>query len=113
MNIGQEHMELCHSDGSECKDGCDAQPVRLTATVTAMPTTDEAQITLYRGSVQEAQFKAYKAKHWGHGWLLMHHNGTKSDLQDWCRYLELNWDKDDEAEAGWDGYFAHAAGYVN
>jgi hypothetical protein len=26
--LGEEHMRLVHSDGSECKDGCDATPRR-------------------------------------------------------------------------------------
>jgi len=27
-SIAAEHMALCHSDGTECEDGCDKAPVR-------------------------------------------------------------------------------------
>ena len=27
-SVAAEHMALCHSDGTECEDGCDKAPVR-------------------------------------------------------------------------------------
>lgn len=27
MDIKEQHMFVCHSDGSTCEDGCDAQPI--------------------------------------------------------------------------------------
>ena len=83
---------------------------------TAVQTSDTtARIELSDESGPVDTFKAYKDPHWGNRWLVVGFSGTYSTPEAAAAHVADSWNKpeDTDPEAGWDSYFAHAAGYHN